>query len=91
VAEDFLSLGDSLDGAVKNDGQVIGCYLHNIFHNDLFRNHWLNMVRKKAGFPLREPVSTAEIKELSFKKLADACRKYLDIGAILKIMEQPIN
>lgn len=90
-AEDFLSLGDSLDGAVKNDGQVVGCYLHNIFHNDLFRNRWLNMVRKKAGFPLRETVSTAEIKEFSFNKLADACRKHLDIDTILKMMEQSID
>ncbi|HEX2985808.1 MAG TPA: cobyric acid synthase [Caproiciproducens sp.] len=90
-AEDFLSLGDSLDGAVKNDGQIIGCYLHNIFHNDLFRNRWLNMVREKAGFPLRKPVDTTGSKELSFKKLADACRKYLNIDAILKMSENPID
>jgi len=89
--EDFLSLGDSLDGVSKNDGQVIGCYLHNIFHNDLFRNRWLNMVRGKAELPLREQVDTAGIKELSFKKLAEACRKHLDINAILKMMEHPID
>ena len=90
-AEDFLSLGDASDGAVKNDGQIIGCYLHNIFHNDLFRNRWLNMVRDKAGLPPRAPVDTAGMKELSFEKLADACRKNLDIDAILKMMENPIE
>jgi hypothetical protein len=30
------------------------------------------------------------MKELSFQKLADACRKHLDISKILKIMEQPV-
>lgn len=89
--EDFLSLGNSLDGAIRNDGQIIGCYLHNIFHNDLFRNRWLNMVREKAELPLHELVDTAGIKELSFEKLADACRKHLDISAILKMMENPID
>ena len=90
-AEDFLSLGDSPDGAVKNDGQIIGCYLHNIFHNDLFRNRWLNMVRKKAGFPSRGSVDTAGMKELSFDKLAEACREHLDIDAILKMMKHPVD
>jgi adenosylcobyric acid synthase len=89
-AEDFIKLDDSFDGAVKNDGQIIGCYMHNIFHNDIFRNRWLNMVREKVGLPQRELVDTAGIKERSFQKLADACRKHLDIDQILKMMEHPV-
>ena len=30
--ENFIKIQDHLDGAVKNNGQIIGCYLHNIFH-----------------------------------------------------------
>ncbi|MGD1060837.1 MAG: cobyric acid synthase [Methanomassiliicoccales archaeon] len=90
-AEDFAQIEDHLDGAALNDGQVIGCYLHNIFHNDQFRNVWLNMVRAKAGPPQRELVDTQGAKERSFDRLADACRKNLDIDAILRMMEQPID
>ena len=89
-AEDFMRIQDYLDGAVVNEGQVIGCYMHNIFHNDQFRNGWLNMVRKKAGLPQRGQVSTYEIKERSFERLADACREHLDIDAILKMMNAPV-
>ena len=62
----------------------------NIFHNDLFRNRWLNMVREKAGLPLRDKVDTTEVKERSFAKLAGACKKYLDMDAILKMMNHPV-
>jgi adenosylcobyric acid synthase len=90
-AEDFLRIEDHFDGASKNDGQIIGCYMHNIFHNDQFRNRWLNMVRPKAGLPQRDQVETYESKERSFDRLAEECRKHLDIDAILKMMISPID
>ncbi len=89
-AEAFLKIEDYYDGALINNGQIIGCYLHNIFHNDAFRTEWLNMVRRKAGYIERELVDTAGNKERSFEKLAEACRKHLDIDAILKLMETKI-
>jgi adenosylcobyric acid synthase len=88
--ENFAMIQDHFDGAVKNNGQIIGCYLHNIFHNDTFRNRWLNMVREKAGLPLRKRVNTTEVKERSFAKLAEACKKHLDMDAILKMMNHPV-
>jgi adenosylcobyric acid synthase len=88
--ENFIKIQDHLDGAVKNNGQIIGCYLHNIFHNDTFRNHWLNMVREHAGVPLKERVDTGDIKEQSFDKLAEACKEHLDMDAIVKLMNQPV-
>jgi len=88
---DFLSIDGHPDGAARNDGQIIGCYLHNIFHNDAFRNRWLNMVREYAGFPLRPEVDTTRIKEQSFDKLAEACKKHLNMDALLQMMNHPIN
>ncbi len=88
--EDFAEVDGHLDGAITKDGRVIGCYLHNVFHNDRFRNVWLNMVRERAGLPSREQVNTREEKERSFDRLADACRKHLDIDAILKMMNEPV-
>lgn len=89
-AEAFIELSDHRDGAVQNHGQIMGCYLHNIFHNDLFRHLWLNMVREKAGLPLQDRVDTAAFKERSYDQLADACKKYLDIDKILRLMNQPL-
>lgn len=89
-AEDFVEVDAHLDGAVRNGGQVIGCYLHNVFHNDQFRNSWLNMVRTRAGRSLKEMVNTHEAKEHSFDKLADACRKHLDVDAIVRMIESPV-
>ncbi len=88
--ENFAIIQEHFDGAVKNDGQIIGCYLHNLFHNDTFRNRWLNMVRDKAGLPLRPRVDTADIKEQSFDRLAEACKKHLDMDALVKIMNHPV-
>jgi adenosylcobyric acid synthase len=88
--EDFAEIQDHIDGIVRNNGQVIGCYLHNIFHNDQFRNRWLNMVRERAGLPSRDQISTYETKEASFDRLAEACRKHMDIDAILTMMNHPV-
>jgi adenosylcobyric acid synthase len=65
--------------------------MHNIFHNDRFRNRWLNMIRGKAGLPLRDEVSTYDIKERSFDRLAEACIKNLDIKAVLEMINMPID
>jgi adenosylcobyric acid synthase len=89
-AEDFLKIEDHFDGAVQNEGRIVGCYMHNIFHNDRFRNRWLNMVRQEVGLPLRDQVDTYESKERSFDRLAEECRKHLDIEAILKMMNSPV-
>lgn len=89
--ESFLKIEDYEDGVLINGGQIIGCYLHNIFHNDKFRTDWLNMVRLKAGLKERDLIDTAGNKERSFKKLAEACRQYLDMDAILKLLETKVD
>ena len=49
----FLTLENGeKEGYFGNDGQIIGTYLHHLFHNDEWRNQWLNMIRKKKGLPL---------------------------------------
>ena len=76
------------DGAVSQDGKVIGTYLHGIFDNDEFRNSILNVIRKKKGL---QDDSTAfsykELKEKEYDKLAQIVKKNCDVQAIKKIME----
>jgi adenosylcobyric acid synthase len=64
----------------------MGTYLHNIFHNDTFRNNWLNMIRKENNFKTMEVVNTEEIKEQSYEKLAEIISNHLDMDYILKLV-----
>ncbi len=76
------------DGAVSQDGKVIGTYLHGIFDNDEFRNSILNVIRKKKGL---QDDSTAfsykELKEKEYNRLAQIVKENCDVRAIKKIME----
>ncbi|XMB85782.1 cobyric acid synthase [Mycoplasmatota bacterium WC44] len=79
----FVKLENSkFDGCVVDGGRLIGTYLHNIFHNDNFRNEWLNKVRVKNGFETFEVVDTSKIKEESYEKLAKVVEEHLDMKLI---------
>lgn len=83
----FIKLEDnSFDGCIMDDGRCIGTYLHNIFHNDEFRNSWLNMIRTKYGFKEKELIDTSIIKEESYEKLADIMNRNLDIDYIMSLI-----
>lgn len=60
------------DGAISNNGNVIGTYVHGIFDNDEFRLELINNLRKKRGLSpmLAEELSTVD-KERQYDKLAD--------------------
>ncbi len=75
------------DGAADADLRRGGSYLHNIFHNDVFRNRWLNLIRADKGLPLRDVVDTEAIKEAQYEKLAAYTEKYLDMDYIMKLIE----
>lgn len=67
----FLTLDNgSEDGYFANNGQIIGTYLHHLFHNDHWRNQWLNMIRKSKGLPIRESINIGENKDKRYDDLA---------------------
>ncbi len=83
----FSTLDDGrLDGAVSEDGKVVGTYLHNIFHNDKFRNDWLNKIRQERGFPLQPIVNREELKESSYDSLAAQVEAALDMDYLLHLV-----
>jgi len=80
---------DEWDGAVSEDGNIFGTYLHGIFDNDAFRRSWLNYLRKRKGLsplPLHRGIRAQEIKDRDYDLLADAVRKNIKIEEIYKIM-----
>ncbi len=75
------------DGAISEDGKVMGTYLHGIFDNDGFRNSILNMLKNKKGLENHgKAVSYKELKEKEYDKLAQVVEKNCDIEAIKRIM-----
>jgi adenosylcobyric acid synthase len=75
------------DGAVSNDGNVIGSYLHGIFDNDEFRLGLINHLRKKRGLSpiLPEELSTVD-KERQYDKLAALFRKHINMDLIYEMI-----
>lgn len=67
----FLQLkSGNEEGYYSKDGKIIGTYLHHLFHNDGWRNKWLNGLRQAKGLPLRETVPIKKLKDQKYDELA---------------------
>ncbi len=77
---------DYTDGVLNSKGTILGTYLHGLFHNDSFRQGFLNNLRRYWGLP----DDTGEMKnnkEEQYDKLAEHVRRSLKIPEIYRIME----
>lgn len=87
-AEAFCKLSDGrLDGAVSQDGQVMGTYLHGIFDNDAFREGLLAALKAKKNLEAGEALDFARFKEEQYDKLAAIVADSLDMDLLEKIIE----
>lgn len=86
----LLKIGNTFDGLADMNFKVAGTYLHNVFHNDTFRNSWLNLIRKAKGYAQKELINTNSLKEQDYEKLAEYAKKYLDMDYIKKILNGEI-
>jgi adenosylcobyric acid synthase len=76
------------DGYYAFDGQIIGTYLHHLFHNDEWRSHWLNKIRAMKELQMREIVSLQSLKDRRFDDLADMVKEHLDWNQVKRIISQ---
>ncbi|PHM74308.1 cobyric acid synthase [Xenorhabdus kozodoii] len=78
------------DGAVSQDGLVMGSYLHGLFDQGTFTRSLLNQLRIRKGFVPRENVAFnyRQHKEKQFNKLAASMREHLDIARIYQFMHE---
>lgn len=83
----WLTAASTQDGAYTGDGHIWGCYLHGLFHNDLFRRAWLS----KLGGNSLSPESTSAQDQLhsSLEKLADAFEAHVDLVRLTEIVFEP--
>ena len=77
----FLMLGERADGAVSEDGRIIGSYVHGIFASDDFRQDFLNRIRQRerSGLDYERQVDT------TLDHLATHLEAHLEIDRILNV------
>jgi adenosylcobyric acid synthase len=74
----FLTLNNGIEeGYFGKNGQIIGTYLHHLFHNDKWRNQWLNMIRQRKGLPSQGVQYISEDKDKRFDALALKMKSHL--------------
>jgi adenosylcobyric acid synthase len=81
LARPFLFLDDRPDGAVSEDGRVLGCYLHGLFAADGFRHAFLSRLKLRAVSGL---AYEAEV-ERTLDALADHLAAHLDLDGLLAV------
>jgi adenosylcobyric acid synthase len=71
------------EGVCQENKRVIGTYFHGIFHNDAFRWHFLNQLRKDKGLlPLEQRIYFEQLREQGFIDLAQHIRKHVQLEQI---------
>ncbi|WP_043528730.1 cobyric acid synthase [Litchfieldella xinjiangensis] len=82
----LLELAEHIDGAVSDDGQVMGSYLHGIFD----RPEACQALLARFGLTASaSAVNYAEHRERELDRLADMLEAHLDMSAIDELLELP--
>ncbi len=75
------------DGFLSEDGNILGTYLHGIFHNDNFRHAILSELAERKGIKLPPVVESFSLDE-QYDRLADHVRENLNMHLILKLLDR---
>ncbi len=78
---------DYLDGTLNTPGNVLGTYLHGLFHNSNLRQALLANLRRYWELPEKVPAAPNG-KEQNYDRLAEVVRQNLDIATIYQIIEK---
>ena len=77
------------DGAISEDGFVMGTYYHGIFDNDHFRNSILNHFRIQKGLsPQSETITFESFKESEYDRLALHVENHLNMELMMSILDE---
>ena len=80
----FAQLGTHEDGAISEDGQIIGTYVHGVFDTP----QALQALLRWAGLRNAKRLNLHELREASLDRLADTLEQHLDwpaMGALLNL------
>lgn len=74
------------DGAVSNEGNVVGTMLHGIFENESVRRAMLGVLRRRRNLPAPIGGEAVAGRNAEYDRLAAAVRATIDIGALRQII-----
>ena len=77
-----------LDGCLSDDGNILGTYIHGLFHNDEFRRGILRELAERKGKVLPETNAPFSADE-QYDRLAALVRDNLDMELVLRLLEHP--
>ncbi|EKF75505.1 cobyric acid synthase [Alcanivorax hongdengensis A-11-3] len=80
LARPLLQLGDRNDGAISEDGQVMGCYLHGLFDDP----QGCRAILAWAGLHDGVAVDYHHHRQQQLDRLADHIERHLDMPALLE-------
>ncbi|APH05074.1 cobyric acid synthase [Bacillus weihaiensis] len=85
----FIKKTTELDGCMSYNEKIIGTYFHGIFHNDPFRESYINHIREFKGLaPIYRRPSYVDIREEAYDRLADHVRHHVDLEYIETKMKE---
>jgi adenosylcobyric acid synthase len=76
------------DGYYGKNGKVIGTYLHHLFHNDVWRNQWLNGIRKSKGLPEKDMVHIKAFKDQRFDDIARQMKEHINWELLTNVINR---
>ncbi len=79
----FLIVSGKLEGINLDQGRIVGTYFHHLFHNDEWRTHWLNRIRKRKKIKPRLVRYLQAERNYSYEMLANHIEQALDIDYII--------
>ncbi|XUO88985.1 cobyric acid synthase [Halomonas sp. KM072] len=82
LSSPLFDLGTHLDGAISEDGQVMGTYLHGLFDHP----EACQALLTKLGLAKADSVDYNAHREQALERLADTLEAHLDIDAILALV-----
>jgi adenosylcobyric acid synthase len=81
----LLRLSDGREeGAINDNGQIAGCYIHGLLTDDRQRRYWL----QRVGAPTSSLSYEAEV-EATLDQLADHLEKHIDCERLLALARPP--
>ncbi|MDP6632830.1 MAG: cobyric acid synthase CobQ, partial [Dehalococcoidales bacterium] len=84
VEERSRTPSEDLDGCVSADGDVLGTYIHGLFHNEGLRRAILSELAARKGLPLQLGGQVVS-KEEQYDRLAALVRANLDMDLVYAI------
>ena len=75
----FADLGSHLDGAISDDGQVLGSYIHGLFDDDHARQQLLTW----AGATEQAAYNYDAVIETNLDRIADSVEQHIDLDKLL--------